>query len=54
MKKYIKPVALNIFENKGLIPLVAGGASLAKAFAVGVSAGLMMGGRRDIYTQLLV
>lgn len=54
MKKYIKPVALNIFENKGLIPLVAGGASLAKAFAVGVSAGLMMGGRRDIYTPAII
>lgn len=53
MKKYIKPVVLNIFENRGLVPLVAGGASLAKAFTVGVSAGLMMGGRRDIYTPAI-
>lgn len=27
---------------------------MAKAFAVGVSAGLMMGGRRDIYTPAIV
>ena len=54
MKQYSKPVIVDFFQRNGAIPFAAAvGASVAKAFAVGAGVGLMMGGRRDIYTPAI-
>lgn len=53
MKKYIKPIVSNVFQDRNLIPLVTGAASLGKAFVAGVSVGLISGSRRDIYTPAI-